>query len=69
MTLDEAIIHADAIAWREEREAKRLRAHGGWEYDDKAQRCSACAAEHKQLAEWLRELKERRLKDGDADAN
>lgn len=50
MTLDEAIIHADAVALEEEREA---------------QRCSTCAAEHRQLAEWLRELRERRRKDGD----
>ena len=29
-------------------------------YDGLAENCSACAAEHRQLAEWLKELKERR---------
>ena len=51
MTLNEAIIHAEEVARREEREV---------------QRCSACAIEHRQLAEWLRELRDRRLKEGDA---
>ena len=29
-------------------------------YNGLAEKCSACAAEHRQLAEWLKELKERR---------
>ena len=56
MTLEEAIIHAEAVAKTKEREAKENRNHGGWAYDDKAAKCSACAAEHRQLAEWLRKL-------------
>ena len=67
MTLDEAIIHCDAVAWKNKREAKRNRDHGGWDYDDRAKRCAACAADHEQLAEWLRELKDRRAKDEQAD--
>ena len=63
MTLDEAIVHAEIVARTNERMAKRYRTLGGWEYDDKAQVCGACAAEHRQLAEWLKELKERREKD------
>ena len=60
MTLEKAIIHAEAVAKTKEREAKENRNHGGWVYDDEAKKCSACAAEHRQLAEWLNELKERR---------
>ena len=63
MKLEKAIIHAEAIAKAKEREAKENRNHGGWAYDDEAKKCSACAAEHRQLAEWLKELKERREKD------
>lgn len=58
MTLEKAIIHAEAVAKSKEREAKENRNHGGWAYDDEAKKCSACAAEHRQLAEWLNELKE-----------
>lgn len=47
MTLDEAIIHAEEVA-------DRCEVTDG---DCK------CAAEHRQLAEWLKELKERRMKD------
>ena len=57
MTLEKAIIHAEAIAKAKEREAKENRNHGGWAYDDEAKKCSACAAEHRQLAEWLKILK------------
>ena len=60
MTLEKAIIHAEAVAKTKEREAKENRNHGGWVYDDEAKKCFACAAEHRQLAEWLKELKERR---------
>lgn len=58
MTLEKAIIHAEAVAKSKEREAKENRNHGGWAYDDEAKKCSACAAEHRQLAEWLKELRE-----------
>jgi len=61
MTLEEAIKHAEATAKAKEREAKENRNHGGWAYDDEATKCSACAAEHRQLAEWLRDYK--RLKE------
>ena len=57
MTLEKAIIHAEAVAKAKEREAKENRNHGGWAYDDEAKKCSACAAEHRQLAEWLKILK------------
>lgn len=52
MTLDEAIKHCEEIAETQE-----------WmsgTYDDDsmgAKLCKECASEHRQLAEWLRELK------------
>lgn len=57
MTLEDAIKHAEGVAQAKEREAKENRNHGGWAYDDEAVKCSACAAEHRQLAEWLKILK------------
>jgi hypothetical protein len=60
MTLEEAIKHAEAAAIENEKQAKRNREHGGWYYDNEAHACAICAAEHRQLADWLRELKERR---------
>lgn len=47
MTLDEAIIHCEEVVDRCEVTDGNL----------------ACAEAHKQLAEWLNELKERRAKD------
>lgn len=46
MTLEEAIRHCEEVA---ERYAK-------------TEDCAECAAEHRQLAEWLKELKEYRRK-------
>lgn len=60
MTLEEAIEHAEAQAIRNEKEAKRNHEHGGTYYDAEAQACSICAEQYKQLAEWLKELAERR---------
>ena len=48
MTLDEAIIHAEEVADR----------------CDVTDGDRACAEAHRQLAEWLKELKELRKKDG-----
>ena len=60
MTLEEAIKHAEAAAIENEKEAKRNREHGGWFYDSEARACAICAEQHRQLAEWLKELAERR---------
>ena len=57
MTLEEAIIHAESEAWKSSREADRCNIHGGSAYEEKAKRCKACSDEHRQLAEWLKELK------------
>ena len=55
MTLDEAIEHAEEVAEEKKKEARNL-------YDAKAyeesRECIWCAEEHRQLAEWLKELKE-----------
>ena len=53
MTLDEAIIHAESKAWEKKREADNCFNYEGPWYEEKR----ACANEHKQLAEWLKELK------------
>ena len=48
MTLDEAIIHAEEVA----EEHTKYNRYGGFES------CDECAEEHRQLAKWLRELKQ-----------
>ena len=54
MTLDEAIKHAEEVA--EEKEEQAWEAQLQEEYIT----CKDCAAEHRQLAEWLKELKQLR---------
>lgn len=60
MTLEEAIANAEAQAIRDEKEAERKREYGGEFYDSEVKACLICAEQHRQLAEWLRELQERR---------
>ena len=56
MTLDEAIKHCEEIAEGYERMEDS--------HDDKLrEECLQCATDHRQLAEWLTELKERRAAD------
>lgn len=59
-TLEEAIANAEAQAIRDEKEAERKRKYGGKFYDDEVKACLICAEQHRQLAEWLKELSERR---------
>lgn len=59
-TIDEAIEHCKDVAKQNERKAIRNRNHGGYVYEAEARICEKCAMEHRQLAEWLEELKERR---------
>ena len=54
MTLDEAIKHAEEVA--EEKEEQAWEAQLQEEY----RTCKDCAQEHRQLAEWLKELKQLR---------
>jgi hypothetical protein len=54
MELDEAIKHAEKVAESKEKQVK----NGDWEKDSVTERnCVKCAEEHRQLAEWLKELK------------
>lgn len=59
MTLDEAIKHAEEVAEAEERRAKLYqRPDRGVKGSGKRYlNCIECAEEHRQLAEWLKELK------------
>ena len=51
MTIDEAINHSEEVAERYERMEDS--------HDEKLKKeCLQCAADHRQLAEWLKELKE-----------
>ncbi|MBP5432179.1 hypothetical protein [Ruminococcus sp.] len=51
MTIDEAIKHAEEVVTEKEDNAR-------WELTSTWQdECKQCAEEHRQLAEWLRELK------------
>lgn len=50
MTLDEAIRHCEDVAEELEEEAKEAHVLSGMD-------CMECAEEHRQLAEWLKELK------------
>lgn len=64
MTLDEAIKHAEGVAEKKENEGKLL-----CQSDYASIGCLTCAEEHRQLAEWLKELKERRKSDGNKKEN
>lgn len=59
MTIDEAIAHALEVAERQE-----YLSHQNYGYCEEKrnvearEQCAECAADHRQLAEWLTELKE-----------
>ena len=55
MTLDEAIRHCEEVAERYDRVED---SHAD---DGLKQECIQCAADHRQLAEWLTELKEAKV--------
>jgi len=59
MTLDEAIKHCLEVAEQNETQADKWQEEGGEEWG-KTTACRECAAEHRQLAEWLTELRELR---------
>lgn len=56
MTLDEAIKHCEEVAEEQEWQAYKSLSRT----DDEKMSCLECAKEHRQLAEWLRELKKYR---------
>lgn len=58
MTLDEAIKHCEEAAEENIKQAKHCSIFGDKQV---GLECVECAEEHRQLAEWLRELKESRI--------
>lgn len=65
MTLDEAIRHAEEVA--KENEEWYMENPSILGYQEKFYDCKECADEHRQLAEWLKELK--RLKEAATDTD
>ena len=67
MSLEQAIEHAEEVAIEQEVLMGRYDAASGYARSgnesirtESAKECEKCAAEHRQLAAWLRELQERR---------
>ena len=61
LTLDEAIKHCLEVAEQNEAKAQKIGVQFlGTTKDRDATECRECAADHRQLAEWLTELKELR---------
>lgn len=59
MTIDEAVKHCLEVAENNETQAEKIgRQFIGSAMDKRATDCRECAADHRQLAEWLTELKE-----------
>ena len=65
MTIDEAAKHCEEVAIEQDKLCKRYddasgysRSHNEAIRTTDAKRCEKCAEEHRQLAEWLRELKQ-----------
>ena len=64
LTLDEAIKHCLEVAEQNDTQADKWREEGGEEWG-KTTTCRECAADHRQLAEWLMELKDLRAEQND----
>ena len=62
MTLDEAIKHANEVA-----EENQAIVDSCDYYGENMAKCEECAKEHRQLAEWLKELKAYRNKSQESD--
>lgn len=67
MTIDEAIKHAEEVAKEQDKLCKRYddasgysRSHNETIRTTDAKKCEECAEQHRQLAEWLKELKQLR---------
>ena len=65
MTLEEAILHCEEVAEINENIAYNIE-NDNWMA---IAECQKCAEEHRQLAEWLKELRERRQNDRERDVN
>ena len=64
MTIDEAIKHCLEVAERNYELADKFDAWDEWEKAD-ADNCRSCAADHRQLAEWLKDYKKLEAKHWD----
>lgn len=64
LDIESAIRHCEEVADSMKREAERYIDSDGLENDQK-DKCIECASDHRQLAEWLRELKELREEKGE----
>lgn len=61
MNIDEAIAHAMEVAERQEYLSTQNHGYCEEKWNVKArEKCAKCASEHRQLAEWLTELKDLR---------
>lgn len=61
ISLDEAIAHCLEVAEQNEDKADKYDRADEWE-NVEAENCLQCATDHKQLAEWLKELQELRVR-------
>ena len=66
MTLDEGIQYCLEVASENDSQATEYNEHDEWEFVNKCN-CEQCAADHRQLAEWLKELKDLRILIGGED--
>lgn len=64
MTIDEAIKHCEEVAYEQDKLATRYEDASGYSRShieslktNESIKCRECAKEHRQLAEWLKELK------------
>ena len=64
MTIDEAIKHCEEVAKQNETDAEKWQKEGGEQWG-KTTVCRECAADYRQLAEWLMELKDLRAEQND----
>lgn len=59
MTIDEAISHCLEVAGEQEQLGREGTWYEGEDWNEKARAmCRECAADHRQLAKWLQELKQ-----------
>ena len=66
LTLDDAIKHCLEVAEQNDTQAEKIgRQFIGSAMDKRATDCRECAADHRQLAEWLMELKDLRAEQND----
>lgn len=64
LTLDDAIKHCLEVAERNDTQTEKWQKEGGEQWG-KTTVCRECAADHRQLAEWLMELKDLRAEQND----